>query len=291
MDGDERHNYAQDEQWRHFIGGGPAHGRLRLLCVHGYGSNNDITRLQVANLRLREHGVDCDLLEATIPAPAQNEMLEMLSPGPFYSWFDWSFMQLALGRFGRSHSSATLHASLRRVMWYIAHHGPYDGLFGFSQGALLVSVLSSEQSWRGLFGLESCPWKFCICACAGGAHFLEGLQLAQAHGKPAPITTPVRVPALHLVGKFDLFHRRSSETLAASYYSADSSSIYVHAHGHELPMPLADDKKLQSRLREFLSRFGQLCAPPRVGAEAIMPAVNGYRPAGAQPYSSACDWM
>ena len=39
---------------------------LRMLCLHGHGSNNDITRMQIDHLQLRElHGVSCDLLSVS----------------------------------------------------------------------------------------------------------------------------------------------------------------------------------------------------------------------------------
>ena len=42
-------------------------GRLRLLCLHGWGANNDITRLQVTNLGLEDkHAVSCDLIQAVV---------------------------------------------------------------------------------------------------------------------------------------------------------------------------------------------------------------------------------
>ena len=135
------------------------------------------------NLRLREHGVECDLLEATTEAPPQNDMLPLLSAGPFYTWFSF-FNKGSLPMLKLKHQSQSLEASLKRIMWYIARNGPYDGLFGFSQGAVLVTALSSAESWRGLFGLDACPWEFCICGCAGGVHFLDGLELSQAGGAP-----------------------------------------------------------------------------------------------------------
>ena len=44
----------------------PAPRRLRLLCLHGYGANNDISALQLRHLQLEERlNVACDLIEAS----------------------------------------------------------------------------------------------------------------------------------------------------------------------------------------------------------------------------------
>ena len=225
-----------------------------MLCLHGHGSNNDITRLQMANLRMREHGVVCDLLEATVQAEAQNEMLTLLSEGPFFTWFNF-FSHGSMPFVELKHRSSTLQASLKRVMWYVQRYGPYDGIFGFSQGALLVSTLSSPECWRGLFGLEACPWQFCICACAGGTRFLKGLELDQAGEQlPVPIAVPIRLPTLHLIGQYDFWHRGASEALAKEYYAAAGNDIYTHGHGHELPMMLQHDALLRDKLASFLKQ-------------------------------------
>ena len=141
-------------------------------------------------------------------------------------------------------------ASLRRVMWYIEKHGPYDGIFGFSQGAVLVSILSTSTCWRGLFGLDACPWRFAICANAGGTSFIKGLRLAQADGESCALSLPISLPSLHIVGRWD-FHARASRQLV-SQYDGSLATVYPHAHAHELPMPLAHDHALFETIRDFL---------------------------------------
>ena len=284
-------NYAADEQEKHFLPGDPLPGKaLRLLCLHGHGSNNDITRLQINNLRLHEHGVVCDLLEATKETGAQNEMLELLSAGPFYTWFDFlgTIARSAMPFTEHQHRSASLQAALKRVMWYVKQNGPYDGVFGFSQGALLVSTLSSPECWRGLFGLEACPWKFCICACAGGTRFLKGLKLDQAGGQSSvTIATPICLPALHLIGKVDFWHRGSSEVLAKDYYAAGDGDIYMHAHGHELPMMLEDDAQLKAKLASFLQQCERPTTPNTTPSVSAHPRLEALFPPPARRFGAA----
>ena len=72
------------------------HSGLRLLCLHGHGSNNDITALQLQFLRLRDvHGVSCDCLQATSEVPPNSLDFWSFSDGPFWSWFSvwWSGWQ------------------------------------------------------------------------------------------------------------------------------------------------------------------------------------------------------
>ena len=53
--------------------------------------------------------------------------------------------------------------ALKGVLAYIERYGPYDGLYGFSQGAAVVTALSKPGVAEG-FGSKR-TWRFVICAC------------------------------------------------------------------------------------------------------------------------------
>lgn len=150
---------------RRFVRAQPlAECKLRLLCLHGYGSNNGITQIQANHLGLaKKHGVECDFLCAQIEVGPNDRTIGMLSNGPFYSWFNWGGAVTAelFGR-GSGAPGGSLQVSLCRVLDHIAAHGPYDGVYGFSQGALMATLLCSTTVWRGVGGLSECPFRFAI---------------------------------------------------------------------------------------------------------------------------------
>lgn len=121
---------------------------LRILCLHGRGSNNDITDMQINFTSLRDvHGVSCDCLEATEEVEPYANNFEDFSDRPFYSWFSfgpplssWFSAATPAGAPG-----GDLHTSLLRVMAVIQQCGPFDGLYGFSQGACAVRESNSPQ--------------------------------------------------------------------------------------------------------------------------------------------------
>jgi len=88
--------------------------RPRILCLHGRGSNNDITQFQMVHTRLAQH-CDCDLLHAPHPDSAYSSDFHLLSQQPFYAWW---FGEIDGPRLARV---------LRRVLRYIERFGPYDG--------------------------------------------------------------------------------------------------------------------------------------------------------------------
>lgn len=235
------------------------HRRLRLLCLHGHGSNSEITQMQVAYLQLaKKHAVKCDFLSATIEVGANDRTIAMLSKGPYYSWFNWSAVFGEIFGMGPGLDGGSLHTSLCRVLQHVAEHGPYDGVYGFSQGALMATLLSSETVWRGIGQLDRCPFRFAVLACAGGDLFLRTMRIAtaplkDAKGVPAASRAqlPVRIPSLHLIGARD-WYRRSSLRLVSAYIE-EGAVVYEHPYGHELPIALARDKALQDVLSRFLN--------------------------------------
>ena len=146
---------------------------LRILCLHGHGSNNDISHLQVEFLKLREaHGVSCDYLHAATEASPQSSIFEHFSSGPFFTWFAawWPFSS----SYGIGAPGGSLYESLHRIMWVVKEHGPYDGVYGFSQGGFMAAALCNRTIFAGLFGLPSSPFRFAILSHAGAGRAGKG---------------------------------------------------------------------------------------------------------------------
>merc|ERR1712232_105512 len=116
---------------------------------------NDITELQTIGLKLSQH---FDLVY--IHGPHQSESaaakgLEFFSNGPWYKW--------------RSNDDeGDYDASLQYLANYCCKEAeaeknddrssaPFDGVYAFSDGVRVVTMLSQLYT---KFGLKSCPWKF-----------------------------------------------------------------------------------------------------------------------------------
>ena len=114
---------------------------LKILALHGRGSNNDITAIQLSSLEIPTRCV-ADLLSAPHDSSPQSDVFHMLSNRPFHEW---------------GHDEK----ALKGVLAYIEKYGPYDGLYGFSQGAAVVTALSKPGVAEG-FGSKR-TWRFVIC--------------------------------------------------------------------------------------------------------------------------------
>ena len=122
---------------------------LKILALHGRGSNNDITSSQLSSLEVPTRCV-ADLLSAPHSSSPQSDVFHMLSNRPFHEW---------------GHDEK----ALKGVLAYIERYGPYDGLYGFSQGAAVVTALSKPGVAEG-FGAGA--WAFV----AVGATFYSPLR-------------------------------------------------------------------------------------------------------------------
>lgn len=207
-----------------------------MLCLHGRGSNNDVSELQLMNLRMP--GVACDFFQGRIECPPQSPLLPMFcTQQHFYSWID------------DENPMKSLHQSFAEIMEVVETRGPFDGIYGFSQGGAVVAMLSNEMVWKGLLGGSSCPWSFVVCACAVAPAYAQ--HLWPSSSSPALPDGPDALPlsSLHIMGQQDPLLPSSRAVQAA--FDPDQAFSHVHASGHELPMTLCRDQDLTQTLEAF----------------------------------------
>ena len=125
---------------------------LRVLCLHGGGTHVEIMRLQTAKLR-RVLGARAELefMQGTRVMDAVDPSVRDRFAGPFYGWYDVTHDDVP----GRDYTdtlldnSITFHypdvdAALARLDRHVASNS-YDVLLGFSQGAILITLLTALQ--------------------------------------------------------------------------------------------------------------------------------------------------
>ena len=125
---------------------GASFGKARVLTVHGKGDNTEVAALQMSNLNL----VGCNLVgaEGPLESPA-DPTVERYVDGPFYSWYDLAS--------NNGFCSEQILQGLCHLHSFIEDNGPFDGAFGFSQGACMLTLLMQDDVVRLLnsrFGLH-----------------------------------------------------------------------------------------------------------------------------------------
>merc|ERR1711879_129429 len=154
---------------------------------------------------------------------------------------------------GGRHSRRGLHKGVQHVLNHIAANGPYDGIYGFSNGALIATLATqaleeaiskgaSESEFQDLEKVD--PWRFVLAAC--GSCLLGEEEGAEDH-RPK-LTTP----ALHIFGAKDKILTRSLK-LREMYRSPDSYEMSYAGHG--VPMDAASDFELKAAIKLFFSKL------------------------------------
>lgn len=166
----------------------PAAPRLRILCLHGYLGSASVLRSQCASL-IQAVSPYADLVFVDAPSLATGD----------YGW--WHFRS---SYDGWAKSRAYLAA-------VFATQGPFDGVLGMSQGAVLTSILC---------GLDEFPFAFAIMF--GGFRAQD------------PMISPVytrrkryAIPSLHVYGTSDNIVAPEASAQLARAFTAPT--VVVHS--------------------------------------------------------------
>ncbi|KAI0204324.1 DUF341 domain-containing protein [Astrocystis sublimbata] len=116
---------------------------MKILCLHGLGSSGFILEKQLSNLR-RELDPSFDLV--FVDGPFETERgpgVSKYESGPFFSHT-------------QDFSPAEISQAIQHLQDTLEEQGPFDGIFGFSQGSALTLAYLYQQQTAG----DDVPVKF-----------------------------------------------------------------------------------------------------------------------------------
>lgn len=218
----------------------------KILCLHGGASNSDITTFQTMGLQLPKR-MECIYIDAPHVIDGCYPGLDAFSSGPFRGWAGPTTKSLSSKAAATVSTSAGIKAdhwdeSLEFIAKFCADNGPFDGVYGFSQGAAIVTNFSHPQIWRDRFHMTDCPWKFAILACGGA---INHITISKYNGGT------IDIPSFHIHGKKD--HLLSESREMTAYYNNSRMVVHSHERGHEIDMRMfAREKDLMAKLDSFL---------------------------------------
>ncbi|WP_045883392.1 AMP-binding protein [Pseudomonas chlororaphis] len=230
--------------------------RFRILALHGRGSNNDVTRMQWKNLGLNESEYDIFYLNGPLPSHRPGpgiEEFEDLIAGPWYSW-----LPADDGEPAQTSVDALCDAVLH-VLSVLEKEGPFDGIFGFSQGGVIASLVDGLPADAALIAAlqkrtgrlisprreNGALFRATLIACAGASLSLSELRSRAGLG---PVPAPsAQSRSIHLIGREDDY-KPWSESLALS---AAARAVFYLDGGHAIePVPRND-----SAIRDLFSHY------------------------------------
>ncbi|KAI3973158.1 hypothetical protein MKX01_020893 [Papaver californicum] len=208
----------------------------RVLCLHGFRTSGEILKKQVLTKwpELVVKKLDLVFVDAPFPCQGKSDVEGFFDP-PYYEWYQFDKETTEYRNFDEC---------LEYVEDIMIKQGPFDGLLGFSQGAILSAGLPGLQS-KGL-ALAKVP-KINFVIIIGGAIF----QSPAIADKAYSLSSPVQCPSLHFLGEKD-FMRPYGEKLLELF--VDPVVIH-HPSGHTIP---SFDEKGLDMMFKFLKKIHQL---------------------------------
>jgi pimeloyl-ACP methyl ester carboxylesterase len=177
-------------------------GNMRILCLHGYHGSGRILRSQMTPL---SEDLDSAVDFVYVDAPS-------LSTGDF-GWWHLNFR-------GWERTREWAVSLFRR-------EPRFDGVFGFSQGAALTSLLVGMRAPDGRVTQQK-PLSFDFAVMVGGFR-----SDSPAHAHLYAATESYELPSLHIIGQADrLVPGEDSRVLAAQFAAP---VVLEHPGGHVIP--------------------------------------------------------
>ena len=219
--------------------------KLRILCLHGYHGSGDVLRRQMQALT---DGFESRVELVYLDAPS-------LSQGD-YGW--WHAVPAEGAQDGDQ--SGVGHARMRYEGWdrtraaivsVFEKEGPFDGIFGFSQGAALAGLLVGLRAPDGVPTAEQ-PLTFDFAILVSGFVSNDPAHAA-LYGRKASYA----LPSLHLIGRSDrVVPASDSRDLAPRFGEA---TVLEHPGGHVV----ASDPSTRAGVGAFLDAMLRRRAAPR----------------------------
>ncbi|KAL5779823.1 hypothetical protein ACOSQ2_010560 [Xanthoceras sorbifolium] len=202
----------------------------RVLCIHGFRTSGAILKKQIDKWPQQVlEKIDFVFPDAPFPAQGKSDVEGIFDP-PYYEWF----------QFNKEFTEYTnFDECLTYIEDYMIKHGPFDGLLGFSQGAILSAGLPGLQA-KGV-ALKKVP-KIKLLIIIGGAMFKSPSVAENAY------SSPIQCPSLHFIGETDFLKPYGLELLK----SCVDPVVISHPKGHTIPR--IDDKSLPTVL-SFIERI------------------------------------
>ena len=182
--------------------------RRRMLALHGKGGNAASFECALRPLvDATRDAWDWTFIEGTVPEP---------NPGG-RGW--WTL------RPGERTYSATELPGVEESKALVRSTGPWDGVFGFSQGAMLAALVAADDAARDDG-----------CTTVRGCAIIVGAAWPTCEASKLESMSSARLRSLHVIGSQDAINPPAQARRVAAHFGEEGARIFTHAGGHIVPM-------------------------------------------------------
>ncbi|KAI9593604.1 serine hydrolase FSH [Syncephalis fuscata] len=211
---------------------------LKILCLHGYMQNGQVLRRKMGAVRKKLKNV-AELVFITSSHPqARLQKLYNSEGGELHPYAWWFGSEDGLIYRGAEES-------LKQIRDVLAEQGPFDGIFGFSQGAVFASMLAS------IYSKPDHPLRYGSSHSAFQFSMLVSGFKARSPDYASLYETPIKCPSFHAIGAEDLVvPSAASEALAKLF---DNPTVYRHDGAHVIPTNAAARLAFTEFIKPFVT--------------------------------------
>ena len=155
-----------------------------------------------------------------------------------YSYFD-----------GEDPSASSILEAVTDLANYVASSGPFDGVMGFSQGAVLAATLIINAELKGLV-----PFKCAIFLCGGLPFDMTSLKEGKVVqcARKSEMTALMHLPVVNCWADNDQDYPGMGPNLSQLCSATDNVEV-VHSAGHGVPSEGEDLEKLSAAVTAILN--------------------------------------
>eukprot|EP01018_Ginkgo_biloba_P024507 Gb_17551 [translate_table: standard] len=227
--------------------------KLRVLCLHGSRTSGLILKKQLSKWdKSVLDRLDMVFVDGPIPTK-EKSLVEGFYEPPYYKWFEYDEETMTKYRY--------LDEAIVFVEECLLKHGPFHGILGFSQGAILGAGLVGFQQ-KGL-ALTNVPRIQFLISISGG-------RFKEPNLKEAAFSRVIDCPSIHILGAKDPY-RDLGEQMLESF--KDSIAIW-HSKGHIVPKL---DKEGIKTMHSFLNSLEERIFRVKITTDG---ANTGYQEGG-----------
>ncbi|CAF1481452.1 unnamed protein product [Adineta steineri] len=213
--------------------------KTRILVLHGYYDSAQNREYQMRSLVRSMKDIDFVFINSPFPFVNYDFLKSTDNPSneERYQWMSYKPTEWSVSAYDYD----TIKESIEYITNYINQNGPFDGLLGFSQGAIVcVTMLLDIPNWSIL---PACI-KFVILV---GCPPINDKTI-----KPIldTLNKKNQVPTLHVSGRNDTLITTEMSEIIFKYFDPYSAEFYIHKGGHYCP----NDSSFRHKLQEFIQR-------------------------------------
>lgn len=220
--------------------------KLKILCLHGCRQDGKIFNQKTGSIRRMLKNI-CEFTYVTAPhiiKPLDNELSNEINNDD-YDYRTWWYNGADKTYLSKLSSDIDegFNESLEFLKQFIKENGPFDGLFGFSQGGALAAL---------------------ICFLMERKEFEADFKFVVLIGSFKSLCTPhlkyysnkISIPSLHVIGEGDdIITKDRSEELMSCFEKAE---VLRHSGGHYVPSSKEQKEPYLNFFKEMHSLKEQL---------------------------------